>query len=99
MTEVYINVIEREGQVLVAACDVDLLGKKLIDGNLTFEVRPSFYGGSKVRLEEAIELIKKSTIANLVGSNIVSQALKEGVVHPQGILQISGTPHAQIVKI
>lgn len=94
----YINIIRRYRQILVAACDAELLGTTLKHGKIKFEICPEFYGDSLLEVEEAIEIIKKATIANLIGSNIVERAIKEGLVHPQAILHISGIPHAQIMR-
>ena len=94
----YVNIIRRYGQILVASCDADLLGKTLNHGKIKFEICPEFYGDSLLELEEVIKIIKKATIANLIGSNIVERAIKEGLVHPEAILLISGIPHAQIMR-
>jgi len=99
LTEVYVNIIKQGHQVLVAACDVEILGRTLRKGKLIFEVRESFYKGSKMKVEEAMILIRSATTVNLVGSKIVTYAVKEGLVHPEAILVISGIPHAQIVKL
>ena len=99
MVEVYVN-IRKQGQfTLLATCDCELLGKVLRHGKIVFEVREEFYKGHRVSLEEAIELAKQSTIVNMVGKHIVRKAVKEGLVHPEAILNISGVPHAQIVKM
>ena len=50
-------------------------------------------------IEEAIELVKQSTIVNMVGKCVVRHAVKAGLVHPEAVLKIDGVPHAQIVKI
>jgi len=50
-------------------------------------------------VEDAVELMKESTIVNMVGPNIVNKAIEKGLVHPEAVLKISGVPHAQIVKI
>ncbi len=97
--DVYVNIRKWSDRILLAVCDADLLGKVLRDDKITFEVNESFYKGPKVSLEEAIELIKKSHIVNMIGKNIVKKAVEEGLVHPEAILEISGIPHAQIVKI
>jgi len=84
--------------VLLATCDAELLGKVLRDGKIVFEVREEFYKGSKVSVEEAIDLMRQSTVVNMVGECIVGRALEKGLIHPEAILKISGVPHAQIVK-
>ncbi len=85
--------------VLLATCDAELLGRVLREGKIVFEVREEFYKGSKVSVEEAIDLMKQSTIVNMVGRNIVEKAIERGLVHPEAVLKISDVPHAQVVKI
>jgi len=99
LVEVYVNVRRHGRFVILATCDCEVLGKVLRDGKIVFDVREEFYKGHKVSLEEAIELAKQSTIVNMVGKRIVKKAVKEGLVHPEAILEISGVPHAQIVKM
>ena len=97
--EVYVKIRRWGRQVLLAACDADILGKTLKDSNITFEVSEKFYKGFKTSVDEAIDLIEESTIVNLVGTNIVRRAIERGYVHPEAVIEICGIPHAQIVKI
>ena len=85
--------------MLLAACDEELLGTILRDGKLVFKVKEEFYKGPKMPVEDAVELMKESTVVNMVGPNIVKKAIEEGLVHPEAVLDICGVPHAQIVKI
>lgn len=88
-----------EGSVLLAMCDADLLGKTLKQGKIVFHIREEFYKGSLMRLEEAVGLIRQSTIVNMVGQRIVRKAVEEGWIHPDAVLEIEGVPHAQVVKV
>jgi len=97
--EVYVKIRRWGSQVLLAACDAEILGKTLKDSNITFEVSEKFYKGFKTSVDEAIDLIEESTIVNLVGTNIVKRAVERGYVHPEAVIEICGIPHAQIVKI
>ena len=97
--EISINVITQGKHVLVAACDLDLLGKTLKFGKINFEIRQDFYGGSVVNLEEAVNLIRRGTVVNMVGNVIVNKAIEEGLLHPKAVLNISGISHAQIVQL
>ena len=97
--EVYVKIRRWGRQVLLAACDAEILGKTLKDSNITFEVSEKFYKGFKTSVDEAINLIEESTIVNLVGTNIVKRAIERGYVHPDAVIEICGIPHAQIVKI
>jgi len=85
--------------VLLATCDEELLGTILRDGKLVFKVKEEFYKGPKMPVDDAVELMKESTVVNMVGPNIVKKAIEEGLVHPEAVLDICGVPHAQIVKI
>jgi hypothetical protein len=92
--------MQKWGQcVLLATCDVELLGKKLREGKIVFEIREQFYEGPKMTVEEVTELMKQSTIVNMVGHKVVKKAIEKGLVHPDAVLKISGVPHAQIVKM
>ena len=99
MLNVYVKVTRSGRNHLVAACDADLLGKTLKFGKITFEVRRDFYGGSLVNVREAMEIIRGAPNINLIGSIIVDEALNEGLVHRQAILDISGVPHTQIIRM
>jgi hypothetical protein len=85
--------------VLLAICDCEMLGKTLRQGKIVFIIKEEFYKGAKVSLDEAVDMIRNSTIVNMVGKNIVKRAVEKGYVHPEAILNIDGVPHAQIVKI
>ena len=85
--------------VLLAACDTDLLGRVLREGKIVFEVREDFYKGPKMSADEAIDLMRKSTMVNMVGNCIVQKAIEKGLIHHEAVLNISGVPHAQIVKM
>ncbi len=97
--EVYLNLRKRGKNMVLAICDAELLGKTLNEGKIVFEVREEFYKGIKTTVEEAIYLISQSTIVNMIGKRIVKKALEKGLVHPEAVLNISGVPHAQIVKV
>jgi hypothetical protein len=97
--EVHVSLRKLGGCVLLAMCDADLLGKTLKQGNIVFHVREEFYKGSLMHIEEAVSLIKQSTVVNMVGQKIVKRAVEEGWIHPDAILEIEGVPHAQIVKV
>ncbi|MEM3640855.1 MAG: DUF424 family protein [Candidatus Bathyarchaeia archaeon] len=97
--ECYINLKKIGNNVLLAMCDVELLGKTLREGKIVFHVKEDFYKGEKIELEEAIAMIENSTIVNMIGKNVVQKAIEKGYVHPEAVLNIEGIPHAQIVKM
>jgi len=94
-----VNVRRWGRHTVLATCDVELLGKVLRDGRIVFEVREEFYKGLRVSVEEAVDLMRQSTVVNMVGECVVGRAIEEGLVHPEAVLRISGVPHAQIVRM
>lgn len=99
MSEVYVNIKKIGRNVLLAICDVEIIGKTLRQGKIVFCVKEEFYKGARVSVEEALCMIENCTIVNLVGKNIVGKAIEKGYVHPEAILHIENVPHAQIVKL
>ncbi len=97
--EAYVNVKKVGGNVVLAMCDSEVLGKTLREGKIVFHVKEEFYKGGLVTVEEAMDMIENSTIVNMVGKCCVEKAIKRGYVHPQAVLNIEGVPHAQIVKL
>lgn len=93
------NFRKRGKNVLLAICDVGILGETLHKGDVDFQVKEEFYKGRKVDIEEAINKMEDSNIVNMVGHNIVQKAVEKGYVHPEAVLKIEGVPHAQIVKM
>jgi hypothetical protein len=97
--EVYLNLKKRGQSTVLAICDAELLGQTLNEGRIVFEVREEFYKGTRTSVEEAVDLIEQSTIVNMVGKGIVKKAIEKGLIHPEAVLNISGVPHAQIVRL
>jgi hypothetical protein len=86
-------------EVLVAACDEELLGRRLEEGIYNLFVSKEFYDG--VRGEKTLlkKHLENATIANLVGENAVTCAIELGFVSRDHVLEIDGVPHAQVVVL
>jgi len=95
----YLKVHEVSGEVLVAVCDQEILGKKFASGRLQIEVNEKFYKGVLAKEEEVFSALDKATIANIVGNNIVEHAIKNSLVKQENVLNIGGVRHAQIISI
>jgi len=96
---IWIKVYNTQGEVLLAACDDGLLGKKFEEGELQLEVSESFYGGERVTNDTFVDRLKAATIVNIVGREAVEIAAALGMVDRECLLEISGVPHAQIAKL
>jgi hypothetical protein len=96
---IWIKVYNTQGEVLLAACDDGLLGKRFEEGELQLEVSESFYGGERVTTDDFAEHLRMATIVNIVGRKAVEIAADLGMVDRECLLEIEGVPHAQIAKL
>jgi uncharacterized protein len=88
-------------EVVVAACDAELIGRELPVGERgrTVTVSSQFYGERKVSREELVFALARATIANLLGDRVLRLAVEEGYVAPGTAGELGGVPHAQIVSM
>ncbi len=94
----YYKIYRRENDVILAVCDKEVLGKRVESGEIVLFAKPEFYKGEEIG-EEVMELFEEATIINLMGKKIVELALKNGWVEEEGIIEIEGVAHAQIIKM
>lgn len=92
--------IYRQGKdILVSACDKNLLGKKFRQGKLQIDASEKFYGGETVDTKTLEKYLGEATIANLVGKEAVMCAIKLRLIDKTCILTIKGVPHAQMMRM
>jgi len=87
------------GEVVLAACDRDILGMYFEEGDLHIHVRKEFYFESFVSDQTFLNSIKMATIVNLVGKHVVDLAIEHGFIDEDNVIWISGIPHAQMVMM
>jgi uncharacterized protein len=97
--EVVMRVHRIRREVVVAACDADLLGRELpLGASGKVKVSPQFYGERKVAREELVWAIQHSTIVNLLGSLVCQIAQEEGLLAADHTGTLGGVPHAEIIS-
>jgi hypothetical protein len=82
-------------ELLVAACDTELLGTTLSDGNIEFDVSEDFYHSVKGPIDLLVKHLQQATIANLVGKRCVGCGIELGLINKENVLNIANVPHAQ----
>lgn len=97
--QLYMRTRNVQGELMVSICDRECLGKTFREGKLILKVNSQFYGEKLVSIEKALSELKRATIANIVGADIVNECIKSGLVHENGVIHIDGIPHAQIISI
>ena len=87
-----VRVTEYQKNMMLNICDVELLGKKITQDELNIHISESYYGERLVEKEEARDLLKQSSIINMVGQETISLSIELGVGSENGIKKISGIP-------
>ncbi len=90
---------DTEGQIIIAVCDKNIIGKKFKEGELVLKLDEGFYRGNEVCETDVKEALACATIANITGEKSIACAVDSGCIDPETILLIDGIPHAQMVRI
>ena len=94
-----VRVTDYQKNIMLNICDLDLLGKEIIQDKLTMNISKNYYGEKIVNREEAKTLLQKSSIINMVGKNTVELSLEIGIGSENGIKEISDIPFLIIFKM
>lgn len=97
--EVVLRVHRVRGEVVVAACDAELVETEVRLGRRAIKISSSFYGVTVVSTEEFLREVRRGTIVNLLGARTVSWAEAAGLLSPGGTGTLGGIPHAEIVQM
>ena len=100
MGEVLLKVHESYRWV-VAVCDKDVFGRKLLEGKRALDVSGEFFNGDemdddKVR-SELIRCNREDASFNFVGKDSVRIAKELGLVKDEGVVEIEGVPFALVL--
>ena len=97
----YVKAYKTQGGLLVAACDRELLGKKLREGSLVLDLdsHAGFYRGEAADEAALEKMLSSATNANLVGRRAVGCALRLGLAKKSEVKEIAGVEHLQIYCI
>ena len=86
--------------LLVSVCDPECLGETFEEGPVSLDVTEDFYGGAEAEeadAEAVVDSLTRATTANIVGERAVRVAIEAGLVDEERVLEVEGTPHAQLL--
>jgi hypothetical protein len=95
----YMKKYDTEGQLVVAICDKNIIGKKFREGEIVLKLDEVFYKGEEACEEDVKEALSCATIANIAGEKSIACAVECGCIDPETVIFIEGIPHAQMVQI
>jgi len=91
---VYLKIHIRDDCETIACCDEELLNQVIKEGNLKIEITNQFYGGTLIKLDDAIEILKHASFFNIVGEKIIGEAINCNIIPKEGVRFINGVPMA-----
>ena len=96
---IYVKIHRATDDIILAACDEEVLGKTFAGGEARITVSERFYNGELVPEEAFIQRMESASIMNLVGERVIALAVERGHVSEDCIIEIGGVKHAQVVKL
>jgi hypothetical protein len=90
---------ETDEGLLVAVCDDDVLGETFEDGEVSLTVSEEFYGGEEADEQTVVNSLARASVANIVGTEAVELAIREGFVEEANVLDVESTRHAQFLRM
>jgi hypothetical protein len=97
LSSIYLKSYSVNKEILVAACDSELIGRTFCEGELHLHVNEDFFKGQPADENEVKKALEEATIANLVGKRSVTCGIDSGVIDENCVIMIGGVPHAQMV--
>lgn len=94
-----VKIHDLQGQKILAACDIDLLGKSFDDGSQSLHLSENFYEGMQEDTGKYLKLLSQASCANLFGEKTVDAAVKEGIIDESQVITFCGIKHAQLYLI
>ncbi|MCS7109669.1 MAG: DUF424 family protein [Candidatus Micrarchaeota archaeon] len=103
MGKILFNTMEKNGKVVIAICDADLIGKKFSDGKIVLDLdryRKFYLGEDVKKVENVKEKLKKAIAINVVGKSSIKFISDMGYDVKNCIyIGKEKIPHIQIYKI
>ena len=94
-----VKVTDYENKIMLNICDANLLGKKIVQGELIMNISEPYYGDRFVEQDEAETLLKRSSIINMAGKETTELSIKLGVGSKNAVKLISDTPFLVVFNI
>ncbi len=83
---------------IINICDLNILGTEINQGDFTINISKEYYYDEEITNDDAIKLLKSSSIINLVGKDIVDLALSLNLAKKNTVKIIENIPFLMIFK-
>ena len=83
---------------MINICDLNLIGKEINQGDFNISISKDYFYSEEITKEDAIKVLKSSSIINLVGKDIVDLALSLNLAKKNSVKTIENVPFLMIFK-
>lgn len=90
--------IKWQNTILLNICDEELLGTTVKGGKVEMEISRDYFGGDKVSEDQAINLVRVSSIINLAGTRIVEKVLDKKLASERAVKKVGPVSFLMIYK-
>ena len=93
-----VRTVNYQRNKMLNICDSSLVGRVLVEGELTMNITTSYFAERLVDEQEAEQLLKSASIINMVGEETIALSVKIGVGSSKGVKKINGIPFLLVFK-
>ena len=72
--------------------DAELIGRTFTESDLTVNISKNYFSERIVDENEAEKLLRKASIINMVGKEIIALSIRMGIGSSKGVREIGGVP-------
>ena len=94
-----VKITDYQKNPMLNICDPELLDTELVQDKLRIQITRNYYGQKLVDEGEAIDLLKSSSIINMVGKETISLSISLGIGSESGVRMIDGVPFLIVFKM
>lgn len=93
----YVRQMYYQGSLMINICDEELLGKNIVSESLNINITNDFFNES-ANEKEICNLLKKCSIANLIGRRVIEKTLSLRLAKRDSIKIVSDIPFLMLFK-
>ena len=95
----FVRTSNYQNSKMLNICDEDLLGKVIRQHKLQINISATYYGQRLVDKSEAEQLMRSSSILNMVGKETIDMSINLKIGSPQGVKIIDKVPFLIVFKM
>lgn len=93
-----VRIVNYQGNRMLNICDSGLVGRTLVEGDLTMNISRSYFAERVVEEKEAEQMLRNASVINMVGEETIALSVKIGVGSIKGVKKVESIPFLLVFK-